>query len=1282
MATTVDAEGCAVVKYYFGLPSKIRELINRSTGEWPKTLKKMMALSREVVLRDESVNLGIVPDHARASERVEGFRPRNLANVVCFECNQKGHFAFRCPNKKSAVAETDPIKSNSIKTLNSNYSCVFVYSTLCIGDKMFECKALVDSGASTCYISEDMANRIGCFQVKLIKPKKLELATKSACIYARLRTEEIEMRIGTHKETLTFLVVPGLQDELILGKSWLVKHNPSIDWTTNLITFDRCGCERLKGGRLMLRIEVPTVVTKAEEMFLTEESNETEVAVKDLGSNHTEISDASVDIVDETEETAEQREEYDEEFLETFHEVVEDESTEIVNDILSDDETDKSERLDGIPKEYTDFQDVFSKQFADELPPLDSKYQCSIELKENAVLPKPRKPFSLSLPEKKALEQFVAENLKTGFIRKSSSPIAMGTFCVKKANGDYRTVVDFRPMNEIAVDNRSPIPCIDDIMTYLNGAKLFSKIDLRGAYNLLRIRPGDEWKTAFVCPQGHFEYTVMPFGLKTAPAIFQSMMEDVFSDLIGLSVLVYIDDILIFSKDEVEHQATVREVLRRLRANRLLAKPEKCVFGVKKVDFLGYVISDEGTSVSPAKVQDILDWPRPQSRRELKSFLGTANFSRKFIANFSDIVMPLLALDSKDVKSVKEAWDDNCDEAFEKLKKAMVSSPVLKHVDFNLPFVVETDASDFALGAVLLQPERLGSSVLHPVAYMSRKLIAAERNYSVYDKELLGLIFALGKWHHFLFGAIYPVRVLTDHSNLQYFHTRQQLNNRHLRWKLFLQNYDFRLLYHPGSSNVVADALSRRADYAAAVEKDTRNSGIGGQEMAQVLPDEYWENVESLKKLYEETETVLEKEKQMEIMETRHRNLAAGHFGQHRTLEAISRDFNWPTMRKDVKEFVEACITCQKIKHSRQQTFGKLMPLPVATGPWKSLSMDFIVKLPKSKGYDSILVVVDRFSKMCHLIPCQERIDASHTADLFLKNVVKLHGLPIDIVSDRGPQFVSKFWASMCEQMEISRKLSTAAHPQTDGQTERMNQTLEQFLRAFVNHDQDNWSGLLHFAEMAMNGAISSSTKRSPFEVNYGFNPRFDYLADHITEAVPAADIFMDKLRSIWIETIQNLKDTVSRMKRDTESRRKSHSFAVNDLVWLDTEHLRRERPSRKLDFKRIGPYKIIEKINENAFRLKLPVGSRIHSVINVSKLYPFVEPISGTDNVEPDPDIVNGYEEFEVERILDRKLLKGRVHFLIKWKGYSELHNSWELEENLTNCSESVKEFLNKQNI
>ena len=1284
LSQSISSEEKEVIKYFHSLSREAIDTLSKCSGEWPTTLEGISQLASEMLARNRINNIasksaGVITYKTVAATS----KPSQETGKVntCYICGEKGHISFYCPKKQ--------IQNNNIKENNANYSPVYVYLTLLTTENKESCNALVDSGASSNCISQELARRLNVFNVRLKKPRKMTMAMKGNDISVKWKTELINMEIGDHEEMIEFFVIPNLQEDVILGKQWLSRHNPIIDWRKDELKFGRCDC-RNKSNDVDIKLDNEGKKKHSVDLNKkTEESsgdgNEKEVDAEevaltillDLSRAEERVAeeieyfdDFNNDLEFESDEEIIDSEMIEFESLARLVELVEDESTEIVSELLEDEVC----REATIPNDYVNFNSVFSKDLAERLPPLDLKYQCEIDFKENTILPKPRKPFSLSLPERKALSEFIEDNLNKGFIRKSKSPIAMGTFMVGKKNGEYRTVVDFRPVNEIVLDNRNPIPCIDDLMSSLCESKIFTKIDLRGAYNLLRIRPGDEWKTAFVCPQGQFEYMVMPFGLKTAPAIFQSMMEDIFCDLLGRIVLIYLDDILIFSHSEEEHVNHVKDVLSRLQANRLLAKLEKCVFHTKCVDFLGYVISDKGVSIAQDKVEAIMDWPKPLKRRDLKAFLGTANFNRKFVANYSAIVAPLLALDSKEVKDFSKAWNSDCDAAFEALKLAMSSTPVLKHVNFNLPFIVETDASDYALGAVLLQQENLESSIFHPVAYASRKLVPAERNYAVYDKELLGLVFAFRKWHQYLYGARFPIQVRTDHANLQYFQTRQLLNSRHLRWKLFFQNYDFRLKYFPGSSNVVADALSRRGDLFGE-ENDT---SMKERREDTVLDEECWSDLNIIRER-NERELVLDGDRRIEIIKMRHSNLTAGHFGRLRTFEAINRDFKWPNMREEIYKFVDSCIKCQKIKTVRGRDYGKLMPLPIATGPWKSISMDFIVKLPISEGFDSILVVVDRFSKMCHLIPCNERIDAPQAANLLLKNVFKHHGLPIDMVSDRGTQFTSKFWASICEQMGIQRKLSTAAHPQTDGQTERTNQTLEQYLRAFVNYKQDNWVNLLHFAEMAMNNAVSASTKRTPFEINLGYSPSFDYLARDKDLSVPAADIFMNGLKEIWIDTIKNLRETASRMKRNAENLRREHNFKVGDFVWLDTEHLRRSRPSGKLDYKRIGPYEVIECINKNAFRLRLPKGSRQHSVFNVSKLTPFVEPEAGTDEIEPDPDLVNGFEEFEVEAILDSRIDKVKKMYLVKWKGYSELHNSWEPEEHFENCQEILSEYLSK---
>ncbi len=462
--------------------------------------------------------------------------------------------------------------------------------------------------------------------------------------------------------------------------------------------------------------------------------------------------------------------------------------------------------LSGVPEEYHDLRAVFSRSRAASLPP-HRPYDCSIDLVLGSTPPRGRL-YSLSAPEREALERYLADSLAAGTIVPSTSPAGAGFFFVKKKDGSLRPCIDYRGLNEMTIKNRYPLPLMSSAFEILQGAKIFTKLDLRNAYHLVRIKEGDEWKTGFNTPLGHFEYRVLPFGLVNALAVFQALINDVLRDMLNIFVFVYLDDILIFSNSLQEHTLHVRRVLQRLLENRLFVKAEKCVFHASSVSFLGSVVSAEGIGMDPAKVRAVMDWPVPDSRTALQRFLGFANFYRRFIHNFSQVAAPLTALTS--TKSLY-AWSNAAQEAFDRLKGLFSSAPILITPDMSGQFIVEVDVSSIGVGAVLSQRSSQDDRV-HPCAFFSHRLSPAERNYDVGNRELLAIRLALGEWRHWLEGAAQPFIVWTDHRNLTYIRSAKRLNARQARWALFFERFDFAISYRHGSKNTKPDALSRQFD--------------------------------------------------------------------------------------------------------------------------------------------------------------------------------------------------------------------------------------------------------------------------------------------------------------------------------------------------------------------------------------------------------------------------------------------------------------------------------------
>lgn len=976
--------------------------------------------------------------------------------------------------------------------------------------------------------------------------------------------------------------------------------------------------------------------------------------------------------------------------------------------------------LQKVPQEYHHLIQAFSKGSATKLPP-HSKFDHKIELEEGTEPPVGRL-YNLSEPELKELRAWIKENLSNGFIRPSKSSAGAPILFVKKKTGELRLCVDYRGLNAITKKNRLPLPLISDTLERLRGARIFTKLDLRGAYNLIRMALGDEWKAAFRTKYGSFEPLVMQFGLTNAPATFQGIMNHIFRDLLDINVLVFLDDILIFSENQIEHQLHVQEVLRRLIKHCLYAKLEKCEFNLTETEYLGYTVSGGHVSMSKDKVEAVLSWPEPTTKTELQAFLGFCNFYRRFIEGYSRIIQPLTKLLRKPKlspsasKSIQFNFDLEARTAFTNLKQLFTTAPVLCHFDPHLQAILETDASDCAISSILSQKH--ADLQFHPVAFFSRKMADAELNYPVGEKELLAIVASFKLWRHYLESLEAPVNILTDHKNLTQFQTARVLTRRQARWSEILNAHRYNLEYRPGSKNGKADALSRRSDLikggkasnapAEAILRPVEISATAiashtsqiQQQVLRLLPqDKHFLKIsrtmssspldnEDSPTLYSIKDGLLFHQDKLyipedeplrtQILQQAHDSTMAGHPGRDKTLSNLKRYFFWPGMATATEKYIRSCDICQRTKIPRRQPYGKLQPLPIPGGPWQSISMDHITQLPSSNGFDAILVIVDRFTKMAHFIPANSTDNSQKLASQLWSHVFSRHGLPSDIVSDRGTLFTSNFFKEILHQSGIKSNLSTAYHPQTDGQTERVNQVLEQFLRVYCDFKQDDWSTLLPHAEFCYNNTSHSSTGTSPFYLAYGYHPRTNLTP--FTSTIPNADKHVQYLIKVRKDAHKCLEAAQVRAIRTTDRHRNTHpDFQTGQQVLLSKDHIHSVRPSSKLDHRFLGPFKIIEAVGPRAFRLELPPTIKIHNVFHVSRLQPYHSnhlPSRSTPPAPP-PEIIDEEEHYEVEKILDSRCPSpNRLEYYVDFVGWGVQDRQWIRAYDLSHNAPIVVDF------
>ncbi|KAJ4701711.1 Retrotransposon protein, putative, Ty3-gypsy subclass [Melia azedarach] len=870
-----------------------------------------------------------------------------------------------------------------------------------------------------------------------------------------------------------------------------------------------------------------------------------------------------------------------------------------------------------------------------------------------------------------------------------------------------RLCIDYRQLNRVTIRNKYPLPRIDDLFDQLQGARIFSKIDLRSGYHQLKIRDSDVSKTAFRTRYGHYEFLVMPFGLTNAPAAFMDLMNRVFHSYLDRFVFVFIDDILVYSQSREEHAQHLRVILQTLRDKQLYAKFSKCQFWLDRVAFLGHVISADGIYVDPQKVEAVVNWERPTNVTEVRSFLGLAGYYRRFVEGFSRIARPLTKLTRKNVKF---EWIDDCEQSFQELKKRLTSAPVLTLPSGIEGFVVYSDASRQGLGCVLMQHGKV-------IAYASRQLKKHELNYPTHDLELAAVVFALKIWRHYLYGP--TCEIYTDHKSLKYLFTQKELNLRQRRWIELIKDCDCTIDYHPGKANVVADALSRKSSSSIAHMKitslplliDLRSLGVdlavGQQEtllahfqVRPILIDQIREmqnedpNIVKLKEEMKndlqtdfslrDDETLVmsnrlcvpnDSELKKQILEDAHSSTYAIHPGSTKMYRTLREHYWWQGMKREIAEFVSRCLICQQIKAEHQKPVGLSQPLPIPEWKWEHIMMDFVMGLPRTqRGHDSVWVIIDRLTKSAHFLPFKNTYSMEKMASLYVDEIVRLHGAPVSIVSDRDPRFTSRFWPSLQNAMGTKLNFSTAFHPQTDGQSERTIQILEDMLRVCVIQFKGNWDAHLSLMEFAYNNSYQSSIQMAPYEALYDRKCRTPICWDEVGERrLLGPEIVQDTNEKILVIR-DRLKTAQDRQKSYADKRRRQLEFVVGNYVFLRVspwKGILRFGKRGKLSPRYMGPYEIIKRIGQVAYRLALPSElSRIHNVFHVSMLRKYVPDASHILDSQPAQLEENLTYEEEAVQILDSReqQLRNKTIPLVKvlWRNHNVEEATWEREDQI----------------
>jgi hypothetical protein len=1079
--------------------------------------------------------------------------------------------------------------------------------------------ALVDSGAIKNYVSSHFAQKNALPLEYLPKPLEIILGDSETSIRTNHQTTPLSVSVGDITTCEQFVVAPSLAYPIILGDNWLSNANPVINWRQRTVLPE---LKPYSSYMESAKTFVPSALNP-EENFKRKEH------LMNLLNNRPDCPAT-----------------YDSNPL-------------------------------GIPDFlYNQCQQLFSEKAAEILPE-HRKFDMNIELKDEKILPAHGRIYNLTEDEDKVLFDWIQDMLKKGYIRRSQSPFGAPCFFTTKKDDSLRLCMDYRRLNELTKSGKYPMPLITELINRVSKGKIFSTMDLRNAFNLIRIAAGQEHKTAFITKYGKFEFLVMPFGLAGSPGTFQAMMNEIFHECFDFCQ-PYLDDLTIFSATPEEHVTHLQRVCDILAKHNLFVKPSKCQFFKNSVTLLGYVVDSVGTYMETDKVETISTWPEPKNVKQLRSFLGFTNFYRSFIPGYSKILQPLFALLKNDAKYT---WSTNESQSFHSIKEAFTKPTVLHHPDNSLPFVLETDASDFAIAAILSQ---VTASGLSPIAFFSRQMIPAERNYDIYDKELLAIVEAFKKWRHILMSANINTKVLADHLNLKYFMTTKNLTRRQARWYNFLTDFAFTVDHQSGSLNR-ADLPSRREDYKFDPADENKfqifssPSNIALEDIKATISLNLLLHCESLDVDYDSitdwplliadfldtgiwnasispafkkqlidihlpwfmfkddrfcrlcpdkitTKLYVTAENRSKLVMYYHENLA--HLKTDSIFDIIDARYWWPMMKRDINAIVIRCPKCQlsaPAGDGRVFSPRNVQALPNVPLPFQRIGLDFVGPLPITKnGNRYLITAIDYASRWPKAVPVKDMSTATVAKFLF-DHIIADWGSPLEIITDRGKYFLQEGLQEFFKRRQIDHRPTSPYHPQTNGMVERMHAPLKHGLRTLAIEHPEDWDDhALTQTLIALRIRTHSVTKFSPFKLLYGLDARLE--SDH--------DIPHAALRPLSeIEQLEETGDIDARALEDIGQFRaaaNARSITAAKVFQLrekiqhnqkdyffsvgDMVKLKKHNPT-SLQFNWKGPYHIVGLGYPGTYYLMNPQGYRLESTQHQNELAPWLAPV--IDNVD-----------------------------------------------------------------